>query len=193
MKKILIGSALAIVLFFLFIFGWFISVNNNLVSLDENVKTKWAQVENVYQRRADLIPNLVNTVKGYAKHEAGVLEAVTKARSQVGQVQVNGADDLKKFDQAQGQLTSALSRLLVVSEKYPDLKADKSFLELQSELEGTENRISVERKRFNEAAQDYNTYLRKFPQSMVGGMRNFQAKPYFEADAGAKTAPKVEF
>jgi LemA protein len=193
MKKILIGSALAIILFFLFVFGWFVSVNNNLVSLDENVKTKWAQVENVYQRRADLIPNLVNTVKGYAKHEAGVLEEVTKARAQVGQVQVNGSDDLKKFDQAQGQLTSALSRLLVVSERYPDLKADKSFLELQSELEGTENRITVERKRFNESAQEYNTYLRKFPQSLIAGMRNFHEKAYFEADAGAKTAPKVEF
>jgi LemA protein len=185
MKKILIGSALAIVLFFIFFFGWFMSVNNNLVSLDENVKTKWAQVENVYQRRADLIPNLVSTVKGYAKHEADVLEEVTKARSQVGQVHVDNADDLKKFDQAQGQLSSALSRLLVVSEKYPDLKADKNFLELQSQLEGTEN--------FNEAAQEYNTYLRKFPQSLVAGLRNFQPKAYFEADAGAKNAPKVEF
>jgi LemA protein len=193
MKKILIGCALAIVLFFVFFFGWFMSVNNNLVSLDENVKTKWAQVENVYQRRADLIPNLVSTVKGYAKHEATVLEEVTKARSQVGQVHVDNADDLKKFDQAQGQLSSALSRLLVVSEKYPDLKADKNFLELQSQLEGTENRISIERRNFNEAAQEYNTYLRKFPQSLVAGMRNFQPKAYFEADAGAKTAPKVEF
>jgi LemA protein len=193
MKKILIGSAIAIVLFFLFVFGWFISVNNNLVSLDENVKTKWAQVENVYQRRADLIPNLVNTVKGYAKHEADVLEEVTKARSQVGQVHVDGSDDLKKFDQAQGQLTNALSRLLVVSEKYPELKADKSFLELQSQLEGTENRISIERRNFNESAQEYNTYLRKFPQSLVAGMRSFHEKAYFEADAGAKTAPKVEF
>jgi LemA protein len=193
MKKILLGSIAAIILFVIFFFGWFISVNNTLVSLDENVKTKWAQVENVYQRRADLIPNLVSTVKGYAKHEADVLEEVTKARSQVGQVHVDSSDDLKKFDQAQGQLTSALSRLLVVSEKYPDLKADKSFLALQSQLEGTENRITIERQRFNEAAQEYNTYLRKFPQSLIAGMRNFHEKAYFEADAGAKTAPKVEF
>ena len=116
---------------------WYVSTGNNLVALDENVKTSWSQVESVYQRRADLIPNLVNTVKGYAKHEADVLEAITQARASVGQIKVNSPDDLKKFDAAQSQLSGALSRLLVVSEKYPDLKADKNFLELQSQLEGT--------------------------------------------------------
>lgn len=172
---------------------WGVSAGNQIVVLDEGVKEKWSQVENVYQRRQDLIPNLVNTVKGYAKHEAEVLEEVTRARSQVGQVQVKGADDLKKFDQAQGQLSSALSRLLVVAEKYPDLKADRNFLELQSQLEGTENRISVERMRFNEASREFNVYIRQFPQSLIAGMRGFQAKVYFEAEKGAKVAPKVEF
>ena len=172
---------------------WGVSSSNQMVTLDERVKEKWSQVENVYQRRLDLIPNLVNTVKGYAKHEAEVLEEVTKARAQVGQVQVKSAEDLKKFDQAQGQLGSALSRLLVVAEKYPDLKADKNFLELQSQLEGTENRISVERMRFNEAAREYNTYIRLFPQSVIAGMRGFQNKTYFESDSAAKTAPKVQF
>src|SRR4051794_23292112 len=144
-------------------FLWFISTNNILVSLNENVNSKWSQVENVYQRRADLIPNLVNTVKGYAKHEASVLEEVTKARAQVGQVTVSNPQDLGKFDQAQSQLSQALSRLLVVVEKYPDLKADRNFRDLQAQLEGTENRIAVERRNFNEAAQEYNTYLRMFP------------------------------
>ena len=178
---------------FVMVFGWGISASNNLVSLDEGVKEKWSQVENVYQRRLDLIPNLVNTVKGYAKHEAQVLEEVTKARSQVGQVRVNSAEDLPQFDKAQSQLTQSLSRLLVVAEKYPDLKADRNFLELQSQLEGTENRISVERMRFNEAAREYNTYLRRFPQSLVASFRNFHEHPYFQSDATAKTAPKVEF
>jgi LemA protein len=178
---------------FVLILGWFTSVNNTLVQLNEGVNEKWSQVENVYQRRADLIPNLVNTVKGYAKHEAGVLEEVTRARSQVGQVKVNNAEDLQKFDQAQGQLTSALSRLLVVAENYPQLKADRNFQDLQSQLEGTENRITIERQRFNETAREYNTYLRQFPQSLVASFRNFQPRAYFQADAGAKTAPKVEF
>jgi LemA protein len=193
MKKPFLIAALGVVLFVLFSFGWFISVNNNLVSLDEGVKEKWSQVENVYQRRADLVPNLVSTVKGYAKHEADVFEQVTKARAQVGQVQINNAGDLQKFDQAQGQLTGALSRLMVVSERYPELKADKNFLELQSQLEGTENRITVERQRFNEAARDYNTYLRGFPQTLVAGMRGFHERPYFASEPSAKTAPKVEF
>ena len=173
--------------------GWFISTNNNLVSKDENVKAKFSQVQVVYQRRADLIPNLVSTVKGYAKHEADVLESVTKARAQVGQVQAGGVTDLKKFDQAQSQLSGALSRLLVVSERYPDLKANQNFIELQSQLEGTENRISVERRRFNEAAQDYNSYLRRFPQSIVAGMRGFTERAYFEAQSTAQSVPKVEF
>jgi LemA protein len=173
--------------------GWGVSVSNRLVNLDELVNEKWSQVENVYQRRADLIPNLVNTVKGYAKHEAQVLEEVTKARSQVGQIRVNDPKGLQNFDQAQGQLTQALSRLMVVAEKYPELKADQNFLSLQSQLEGTENRISVERMRFNEAARDYNSYLRSFPQSLIASMRGFNARTYFQAESTAKTAPKVEF
>jgi LemA protein len=172
---------------------WGISTNNALITLDENVQEHWSQVENVYQRRADLIPNLVNTVKGYAKHEADVLETVTQARAQVGQVKIQNPGDIDKFAQAQGQLTSALSRLMVVVEKYPDLKADRNFRDLQAELEGTENRIAVERRNFNESAKEYNIYLKRFPQSMIASFRNFQPRKYFEADAGAKTAPKVEF
>src|SRR6201999_3076155 len=145
MKKLLLIGFGIVAAFIFIVASWFISVNNTLVSLDEGVKAKWSQVENVYQRRADLIPNLVNTVKGYAKHEADVLEEVTKARAQVGQVKIENPDDLKKFDQAQQQITGALSRLMVVAEKYPDLKANQNFLELQSQLDGTENRISVER------------------------------------------------
>ena len=173
--------------------GSFISIGNKLVRLDEGVKSHWSQVENVYQRRLDLIPNLVNSVKGYAKHEATVLEEVTRARSQVGQVRVENVEDLKKFDEAERGLSGALSRLMVVAEQYPQLKADQNFRDLQSQLEGTENRISVERMRFNEAAQEYNTYLRSFPQSLVAGLRGFKGRPYFAANEGAKTAPKVEF
>lgn len=175
------------------LFIWVASTHNTLVSLDETVKEKWSQVENVYQRRMDLIPNLVNTVKGYAKHEANVLEEVTRARAQVGQIRVNSPQDLPKFEQAQGQLSNALSRLLVVAEKYPELKADRQFLELQSQLEGTENRITVERMRFNEAAKAYNTYLRQFPQTLVASLRGFKERPYFTADVSAKSVPKVEF
>ncbi|MCM2277074.1 MAG: LemA family protein [Oligoflexia bacterium] len=192
MKKtalIVFGTFAAI----LFLFSlWFVSAQNSLVQLDENTKEKWSQVENVYQRRADLIPNLVSTVKGYAKHEATVLEEVTKARAQVGQVKAT-PEEIQRFDQAQGQLTQALSRLLVVAERYPELKADRSFLELQSQLEGTENRISVERRRFNEAAREYNTAIRRFPTALVASLRNFRERPYFTADTGAQTAPKVDF
>lgn len=190
-KSTVVGLSIAGVI--LLLASWTVSVGNRMVTLDETVKEKWSQVENVYQRRADLIPNLVNTVKGYAKHESQVLEEVTKARAQVGQVHVDSAADLPKYDQAQSQLTSALSRLLVVVEKYPELKADRNFLELQSQLEGTENRISVERMRFNEAARDYNVYIRAFPQSIISGMRGFHEKAYFQADSTAKVAPKVEF
>lgn len=174
-------------------FGWGISVSNRLVTLDEMVNEKWSQVENVYQRRLDLIPNLVNTVKGYAKHEATVFQEVAKARSQAGQVQIKNSDDLPKFERAQKDLSSSLSRLLVVAENYPQLKADRGFLDLQSQLEGTENRISVERMRFNEAARDYNLALRRFPESMIAGFRGFKERQYFQSDAAAKTAPKVEF
>ena len=173
--------------------GWFVRTGNQLVALDELVNEKKAQVENVYQRRADLIPNLVNTVKGYAKHEATVLEEVTQARSQVGQVKLDKPEDLPQFEKAQSQLSGALSRLLVVAEKYPDLKADKNFMELQSQLEGTENRITIERQRFNEASREYNIYVRTFPQAIVAGFRGFKERPYFAAQTGSQTAPKVEF
>jgi LemA protein len=172
---------------------WAVSASNRLVLLQESVDAQWSQVENVYQRRNDLIPNLVSTVKGYAKHEESVFEEVAKARASVGQIKVNGPQDLRSYDQAQSQLSGALSRLMVVSERYPELKADKNFMGLQSELEGTENRIAVERRRFNETARDYNVYLRSFPQSLVAGLRGFREKAYFQADAAAKTAPKVEF
>ena len=172
---------------------WFVSAGNRLVSLDEACKGSWGQVENVYQRRADLIPNLVNTVKGYAKHEAEVLEAVTQARASVGQIKVNSPDDLKKFDQAQGQLSTALSRLMVVAEKYPELKANQNFLELQSQLEGTENRIAIERQRFNQVAQEYNTAIRVFPGSFVAGSKGLKERAYFASKPGAENAPEVKF
>ncbi|MCK5221021.1 MAG: LemA family protein [Candidatus Aminicenantes bacterium] len=178
---------------------WGIKVNNNMVAKEENVKEKWSQVENVYQRRFDLIPNLVATVKGYAEHEKETFIAVTEARSKVGG-QINVSDDiinnpqaLQKFQQAQSSLGSALQRLMVVVEKYPDLKANENFLNLQNQLEGTENRIAVERRRFNEAAKEFNTYIKVIPNSFIASFRNFKEKVYFQADEGAKTAPKVEF
>ncbi len=178
---------------------WGIKVNNNMVRYDENVKEKWSQVENVYQRRYDLIPNLVATVKGYAEHEKETFIAVTEARSKVGG-QINVSDDIinnpqafQQFQQAQSSLSSALQRLMVVVEKYPDLKANENFLNLQNQLEGTENRIAVERRRFNEAAREFNTYIKVFPNSFIASFRNFKEKVYFLSDEGAKTAPKVEF
>lgn len=172
---------------------WFVSAGNNLITLDEKTNSAWAQVENVYQRRADLVPNLVETVKGYAKHEADVFKQVTEARASVGQIKVNSPEDLKKFDAAQGQLTSALSRLLVVAEQYPDLKANKNFSDLQIQLEGTENRIAVERRLFNEASREYNTAVRVFPGSLVAGMKGLKERGYFEAQKGSENAPKVNF
>jgi LemA protein len=171
---------------------------NNLVSLQQTVESKWGQVENVYQRRADLIPNLVATVKGYAAHESQTLEAVTASRSQVGSIKVtpdilNNPAEFQKFQQAQAGLTSALSRLMVVVEKYPDLKANQNFLELQSQLEGTENRITVERMRFNEAAQAYNTKVLQFPGNIFARLFGFQKKEYFQATPGSEKAPVVDF
>ncbi len=178
---------------------WGVKVNNSMVAKEENVKEKWSQVENVYQRRFDLIPNLVATVKGYAEHEKDTFIAVTEARSKVGG-QINVSDDiinnpqaLQKFQQVQSSLGSALQRLMVVVEKYPDLKANENFLNLQNQLEGTENRIAVERRRFNEAARDFNTYIKMIPNSFIASFRNFKEKAYFLSDEGAKTAPKVEF
>lgn len=185
--------------FFFITILWVISINNSLVRKEEGVKAAWSQVENVYQRRMDLIPNLVNTVKGYASHEKQTLENVIRARNQATQAtQQNAgaptdAKKLQEFQRAQEGLGAALSRLLVVVERYPDLKANQNFRDLQIQLEGTENRITVERRRFNEVAQDYNSYIRVFPQSLVASLRGFQARPYFEAQQGATTAPKVEF
>jgi LemA protein len=176
-----------------------IGIYNEMVRLDEGVKEKWSQVENVYQRRLDLIPNLVETVKGYAAHEKETFQAVTEARSKVGGVMnvpgqaLNNPEMFQKFQQAQASLSSALQRLMVVVERYPDLKANENFLGLQSQLEGTENRIAVERKRFNEAAREYNTYIRKFPKVILANMFGFDQKPYFKAEEGADVAPKVKF
>jgi len=171
---------------------------NSLVQMDENVKQAWAQVDNQYQRRADLIPNLVNTVKGYAEFEKGVLTEVTELRSQVGQVKIT-ADDLtdedkfKKFQDAQDKLSGALSRLLVVAENYPQLKANENFLQLQAQLEGTENRIAVERKKFNEAVQEYNTSIRSFPTLVTAKIFGFKEKQYFKSNPGSEKVPDVNF
>jgi len=179
---------------------WFVRTRNQLVTLDEQVKSGWSQVENVYQRRLDLIPNLVATVKGVANFEQETLEKVIQARSQATQISpaalqgaINDPQAFEKFQAAQGALSSALSRMMVVVERYPELKANQNFLELQAQLEGTENRIAVERRRFNETAQTYNTAIRQFPASLVASMSGFSAKPYFQADAGAAQAPKVDF
>ncbi len=191
--KVLIGIGVVVLLVF---YG--ISVNNNLVEREEGVESAWAQVENQYQRRADLIPNLVNTVRGAADFEQETLSSVIEARSQATSVNISAADlndpaKLQQFQQAQAQLSGALSRLLVTVERYPELKANANFRDLQSQLEGTENRISTERKRFNDAAQSYNTSIRKFPTSFFAGLGGFERKAYFEADQGAEQAPTVDF
>jgi LemA protein len=188
----------ALVLIGLLFVGWGISVYNKIVTADEGIKSAWSQVENQYQRRYDLIPNLVETVKGFAKQEREVLENVTAARARVGQLAVtpeilNDPNAFEKFQQAQDGLSSALSRLLVVTENYPTLRSNENFLTLQSQLEGTENRISVERRRFNETVQSYNTMIRRFPASFVASMTGFKEKAYFTATAGADQAPKVKF
>lgn len=179
------------------LFFWVKGAYNEMVTLDEGVNTAWSQVENQYQRRMDLIPNLVNTVKGYAAHEKETLEGVVNARAEATKTTIDPSnlneETLKRFQAAQGELSSALSRLMVVVERYPELKANQNFSELQAQLEGTENRISVERKRFNEIAQGYNTYIRRFPNNILSGMFGFQTKAYFSAESGAEKAPVVEF
>lgn len=170
---------------------------NTLVKLDEQVQSQWAQVQNVYQRRADLIPNLVNTVKGAADFEKETLTQVIEARAKATSVQVDPdkltPENIQKFQQAQGQLSTALGRLLMVTENYPQLKANQNFLELQAQLEGTENRITVERMKFNQVTQEYNSKVRSFPNNITASLFGFEKKGYFEAEASAQTAPKVEF
>jgi len=192
MKKLRIGLLAAIVAVLFSSCGY-----NKMVSMDEQVTSQWAQVENVYQRRADLIPNLVNTVKGYAAHEQETLEGVIEARSKATSVNIDPSkltpETIQQFNQAQEGLSSALSKLMVVVERYPDLKANQNFLDLQAQLEGTENRITVERMKFNETTQTYNAYIRKFPQVIYSGWFGFEKKSYFEAQQGAEKAPEVKF
>jgi len=195
------GLLIALVVIVVLVGGvaaWAISINNQLVVLDQNVNEKWAQVQNVYQRRADLIPNLVETVKGFAAQERTVLEEVTRARASASSIQLtpqalNDPKALERFQAAQNQLSGALSRLLVTVERYPELKSNQNFLALQTQLEGTENRITVERRRFNEAVREYDTRLRLFPGSLIAGFTGFQPKAFFEAAPDAATVPKVKF
>ncbi len=190
---VLISIAAVVVL----VFFWGMSGYNGLVSSQENVDSQWANVESQYQRRADLIPNLVSTVKGYASHESSTLEGVVAARAKATQVTIDPAnltpEKLQEYQAAQGQVSSALGKLLMITENYPDLKANQNFLELQAQLEGTENRISVERTRFNESAQAYNKEIRRFPKNILAGMFGFDKKPYFAAESGSEKAPEVKF
>jgi LemA protein len=177
---------------------WGVGVYNKLVSLDEGVQSGWSQVENQYQRRAELIPNLVETVKGFAAQEKGVLLGVTEARAKVSQITVTkevleDPDAFAKFQAAQDQFSSAISRLLAIQENYPQLKSNENFLALQNQLEGTENRIAVERRNYNQVVQLYNTAIRKIPGSLVAGFGGFREKQYFKAKEGADTAPQVKF
>lgn len=196
MKKGLIGLIVAIGIIVLSGM-WLIGKFNILVQKEESVSSAWSQVENVYQRRSDLIPNLVSTVKGYAAHEKGTLDAVINARAKATQTTIDPSnmtqEQLTQFSQNQQGLSGALSKLMVVMEAYPDLKANQNFLDLQSQLEGTENRIAVERRNYNLVAQGYNTYRKSFPTNIIANMFGFAVKPYFKADEAAKTAPKVEF
>ncbi len=195
MKKI--SSTLIIIVALAVLVLWGVGIYNKLVAQEETVNGQWANVENQYQRRADLIPNLVETVKGYAKHESATFEAVVAARAKATQVTVDPKnltpEKMQEFQAAQGELSSALGRLLMITENYPDLKANQNFLELQAQLEGTENRISTERTRFNEVAKAYNTAIRKVPNNLVASIGNFEKKPYFEAEEGSDKAPKVQF
>ncbi|MBN2460151.1 MAG: LemA family protein [Candidatus Cloacimonetes bacterium] len=201
-KKLLVGcliiiAAIVIIAIILYLYG--VRVYNGMVKLDEGVKEKWSQVENVYQRRFDLIPNLVETVKGYAKFEQETFTMVTEARAKAGgtfnisEEVLNNPETFAKFQEAQNSLGGALQRLLVVMERYPELKANQNFLSLQDQLEGTENRITVERKRFNEAAREFNTFIKQFPRMILASLFGFRERPYFTAAEGTETAPRVEF
>lgn len=194
-KGLLIAVGVLVIIAALFMWG--MGSYNGMVTGEEQVEKTWSDVENQYQRRADLIPNLVNTVKGYATHESSTLENVIAARAKATSttIDVNNLDEasLRKYQAAQGELSQALGRLLAVTENYPDLKANQNFLELQAQLEGTENRIAVARERYNEEARSFNVLIRHFPGVIVAGLAGFDKKPYFEAEAGASSAPKVEF
>lgn len=194
MKK---SSVIIVLIVAAIVVVWGITGYNGLVSMDEGVQTKWADVETQYQRRADLIPNLVNTVKGYAAHESETLQAVVEARAKATSVNIDptnmSAEQIANFQKAQDGVSSALGRLLVTVEKYPDLKANENFKELQAQMEGTENRISVARRDYNEAARKYNTTLRSFPKNILAGMFGFEKKAYFEAQEGSEQAPTVQF
>jgi LemA protein len=195
MKKWL--PLIIIVVVLIGIFRWGVGLNNTMVEKQETAKTQWANVESAYQRRSDLIPNLVSTVKGYADFERETLEAVIQARANATKTTIDPTnitpEQMAAFQESQNSLTGALSKLMVVVERYPDLKANQNFLELQSQLEGTENRINVERNRFNEVAKDYNIYIRKFPASVVAGFLNFDPMALFQAAAGSEQAPTVDF
>ncbi len=181
------------------LYSFFIGNYNKFVRMEEEVKVAWSQVENVYQRRLDLIPNLVEVVKGYAKHEEEVFTKVVEARSKAGGVinisedVLNNPENFEKFQKAQSELSSSLQRLIAISEAYPELKANENFINLQSQLEGTENRITVERKRYNDVCSNYNTSIRLFPASIIANMCGFSQKPYFKADEQALSAPKIKF
>jgi len=191
------GVIIAVFLIVLLVVAYVSALYNGMVKREEAVNSQWSQVENVYQRRADLIPNLVNTVKGYANFEQKTLTDVIEARAKATSVNITpqnlNSQSLEQFQQIQDNLSSALSRLMVVVERYPELKANQNFLELQAQLEGTENRITVERRKFNEVAQGYNTAIRKFPRNLFAGMFGFERKAYFESKPGAEEPPKVEF
>ncbi len=197
MKKKGLITIIIVVVVVLAIYAWIKGSYNGMVQRQEGVEAQWAQVENVYQRRADLIPNLVLTVKGYASHEANTLKEVIEARAKATSVTIDPSnispEQLAQFQEAQDNLSGALSRLLVNMERYPELKANENFMALQSQLEGTENRITVERQKFNESARNYNQYIRMFPRNIIAGMFDFEKVGYFKAQAGADTAPKVEF
>ncbi len=195
MKKLIPIAIIVIVL--IGIFKWGIGLNNTMVEKQETAKTQWANVESAYQRRADLIPNLVNTVKGYASHEKETLEGVIEARANATKTTIDPTnvtpEQMAAFQESQNTLTGALSKLMVVVERYPDLKANQNFLELQSQLEGTENRINVERNRYNELAKDYNIYVKKFPASIIAGILNFDPLVLFQGAEGSDKAPTVDF
>lgn len=194
-KTLVIVGVIVVIL--IAIIGAGISAYNGMVSGEEQVRQTWSQVENQYQRRADLVPNLVNTVKGYAQHEQSTLTGVIEARAKATSATVNfdnmDSESFANYQAAQGELTQALGRLMVTVERYPDLKANENFRDLQSQLEGTENRISTERRRYNQAVEQYNLSIRKFPKNIFAGIFGFQQKEYFKANDGAETAPVVEF